>query len=184
MRDGMRLNTEVYVPKNTTEKLPILLTRTPYGLPHDKKGFVNAFGSIYAELAKDGYVFVFQDARGKFRSEGEFEVMRPFKPVKQTPKDVDESTDTWDTIDWVLKTIPRNTGRVGMWGISYPGWQVVMGMMNAHPALKAASPQASPSDMFTGDDFHHNGAFRLMYAFSWLAGNARTRAGQKGRQKK
>ena len=178
MRDGVKLFTIVYTPRDTTRSYPILLVRTPYSIrPYEPDVYRNVLGPS-REFDRDGYVFVFQDVRGKFRSEGEFEVMRPFKPVKRTPKDVDESSDTYDTIEWLLKTIPKNNGRVGMWGISYPGWQTVMGMMEAHPALKAASPQASPSDMYIGDDFHHNGAFRLMYAFSWLAGNARTRAGQ------
>ena len=178
MRDGVKLFTIVYTPRDTTRIYPILLVRTPYSIrPYEPDEYRRVLGPSQ-EFDKDGYIFVFQDVRGKFRSEGEFEVMRPFKPSKRTPKDVDESSDTYDTIDWLLKSVPRNNGRVGMWGISYPGWQTVMGMMNAHPALKAASPQASPSDMFIGDDFHHNGAFRLMYAFSWLAGNARTRTGQ------
>ena len=102
--------------------------------------------------------------------------MRPFTPNK-TANQTDESTDTYDTIEWLLKNIPNNNGRAGLWGISYPAFQTVMGMIDAHPALKAASPQASPADMFIGDDFHHNGAFRLTYTFSWLAGNARIRKG-------
>ena len=178
MRDGVRLFTIVYEPRDTTRTYPILLVRTPYSIrPYEPDQYRRVLGPSQ-EFDRDGYIFVFQDVRGKFRSEGEFEVLRPFKATKRTPRDVDESSDAYDAIDWLLKNIPRNNGRVGMWGISYPGWQTVMGMMNPHPALKAASPQASPSDMFIGDDFHHNGAFRLMYAFSWLAGNARTRAGQ------
>ena len=166
MRDGMRLNTEIYVPKNTTEKLPILLTRTPYGLPHDKKGFSSAFGHTYAELAKDGYIFVFQDIRGRAKSEGEFVMLRPVRD-KSDAKAVDESTDTYDTIDWVLKAVPNN-GRVGVLGISYGGWLTVMAMLEPHPAVKAVSPQASPADMWIGDDFHHNGAFRLSYGFEYV----------------
>jgi uncharacterized protein len=180
MRDSVRLFTIVYEPRDTTRSYPILLVRTPYSIrPYEPDEYRRVLGPSQ-EFDRDGYIFVFQDVRGKFRSEGEFEVMRPFKPSKRTTKDVDESSDTHDTIEWLLERVPRHTGRVGMWGISYPGWQTVMGMMNAHPALKAASPQASPSDMYIGDDFHHNGAFRLMYAFSWLAGNARTRTGQSG----
>src|SRR5262249_15556934 len=105
-------------------------------------------------------------------------VMKPYKANKKSARDTDESSDTYDTIDWLLRNLNGHNGRVGQWGISYPGWQTVMGMIDAHPALKASSPHASPSDMFLGDDFHHNGAFRLMYSFSWLAGNAQTRAGQ------
>ena len=178
MRDGVRLYTIVYAPRDTTRSYPVILFRTPYAIgPYEPDAYRTPLGPSQ-EFDRDGYIFVFQDVRGKFRSEGEFEVMRPFKPVKRTPQDVDESSDAYDTIEWVLRHVPRNTGRVGMWGISYPAWQTVMAMMEAHPALKAASPQASPSDMFIGDDFHHNGAFRLMYSFSWLAGNARTRSGQ------
>jgi putative CocE/NonD family hydrolase len=175
MRDGVKLYTIVYAPRDTSRAYPFILFRTPYSIrPYEPDAYRAVLGPS-REFDRDGYIFVYQDVRGKFRSEGEFEVMKPFKPVKRGPNDVDESSDTYDTIEWMLANLHRNNGRVGMWGISYPGWQVVMGMMNAHPALKAASPQASPSDMFIGDDFHHNGAFRLMYAFSWLAGNARTR---------
>jgi putative CocE/NonD family hydrolase len=175
MRDGVKLFTIVYAPRDTSRAYPFILFRTPYSIrPYEPDAYRAVLGPS-REFDRDGYIFVYQDVRGKFRSEGEFEVMKPFKPVKRGPNDVDESSDTYDTIEWMLANLHRNNGRVGMWGISYPGWQVVMGMMNAHPALKAASPQASPSDMFIGDDFHHNGAFRLMYAFSWLAGNARTR---------
>jgi uncharacterized protein len=176
MRDGVKLFTIVYAPRDTTRTYPFILFRTPYSIRPYEPDVYRAVLGPSREFDREGYIFVFQDVRGKFRSEGEFEVMKPFKPVKNGPKDVDESSDTYDTIEWMLKNMRHHNGRVGMWGISYPGWQTVMGMMNAHPALKAASPQASPSDMFIGDDFHHNGAFRLMYAFSWLAGNARTRA--------
>ena len=178
MRDGVKLFTIVYTPRDTTKRYPILLVRTPYSIRPYEPDVYRAVLGPSAEFDRDGYIFVFQDVRGKFRSEGDFEVMRPFKPVKKSTKDVDESSDSYDTIEWLLASVGPNNGRVGMWGISYPAWQTVMGMMDAHPALKAASPQASPSDMFIGDDFHHNGAFRLAYAFSWLAGNARTRAGQ------
>lgn len=178
MRDGVKLFTIVYAPRDTTRTYPVLLLRTPYSIPPYEPDVYRRRLGPSAEFDSAAYIFVFQDVRGKFRSEGEFEVMKPFKAVKRTARDVDESSDTWDTIEWAVKNLRRNNGRVGMWGISYPGWQTVMGMMEAHPALKAASPQASPSDMFIGDDFHHNGAFRLMYAFSWLAGNARTRASQ------
>lgn len=178
MRDGVRLFTVVYQPKDTSREYPILLYRTPYSIPpYGIDEYPTLLGPS-VEFDRDGYIFVFQDVRGKFRSEGDFEVLRPYLPDKAGPTDVDESSDTYDTIEWALETLPRHTGRVGMWGISYSAWQAVMGMIEAHPALVAVSPQASPSDMYIGDDFHHNGAFRLMYAFSWLAGNARTRTGQ------
>jgi putative CocE/NonD family hydrolase len=126
--------------------------------------------------AREGFIFVYQDVRGKFKSEGEFIVMQPHRTVKRSIKDTDESSDTYDTIEWLLKNIPNHNARVGQWGVSYPGWETVMGMIDAHPALKASSPQASPSDMWIGDDFHHNGAFRLMYTFGWLSSNAQIRS--------
>jgi len=178
MRDGAKLYTIVYTPKDTSQALPIMLLRTPYGIPpYPLNEYKRVLGPS-PEFDRDGFIFVYQDARGKFRSEGTFRVMNPYKPVKHGPQDVDESSDNYDTIDWLLKNIPHNNGRVGQWGISYPAWQTVMGMIAAHPALKAASPQSSPSNMFIGDDFHHNGAFRFMYAFNWLSGNARPRGAQ------
>jgi putative CocE/NonD family hydrolase len=178
MRDGVKLYTIVYTPKDTTVAEPFMLQRTPYGIPpYPLDQYKRVLGPS-PEFDRDGYIFVYQDARGKFRSEGTFRVMNPYKPQKKGPQDVDESSDNYDTIAWLLKNIPHNNGRVGQWGISYPAWQTVMGMIDAHPALKAASPQSSPSDMFVGDDFHHNGAFRFMYAFNWLSGNARPRTTQ------
>ena len=117
----------------------------------------------------DGYIVVYQDVRGRWMSEGEFVNMRPHKAQKASPTDIDESTDTFDTIDWLLKHVPNHNGRVGMWGISYPGFYTAAGMIDAHPALKAASPQAPVTDWFTGDDWHHNGAFQLPHAFNFLA---------------
>lgn len=177
MRDGIRLYTQVYTPKDNSQKYPIVLLRTPYsvryyGPKHFRREF---FNELYT---REGFIFVYQDVRGKFRSEGEFIVMKPHKTIKKGSEDVDESSDTYDTIEWLLANIPNHNGCVGQMGISYPGWQTVMGMIDAHPALKASSPQASPSDMWIGDDFHHNGAFRLMYTFGWLSNNARVRAGQ------
>jgi putative CocE/NonD family hydrolase len=177
MRDGVKLFTIVYTPKDKSRTYPILLTRTPYSIPPYEPDKYRAVLGPSQEFDKDGYIFVFQDVRGKFRSEGEFEVMKAYKPVKRTKADVDESSDSYDLVDWLIKNIQNHNGRVGQWGISYPGWQTAMGMIDAHPAVKASSPQASPADMFLGDDFHHNGAFRFMYAFNWLAGNARTRSG-------
>ena len=175
MRDGVKLYTQVYIPKDTSQKYPILLFRTPYSVgfygPETYRGYLGP-NELYA---REGFIFVYQDVRGKFKSEGEFVVMKPYKKLKQNRSDTDESSDTYDAIDWLLKNIPNHNGRVGQWGISYPGWQTVMGMINAHPALKASSPQASPSDMWVGDDFHHNGAFRLMYTFDWLSSNAQLR---------
>ncbi len=178
MRDRVKLYTIVYTPKDQSVAYPIMLLRTPYGIPpYPLNEYKRVLGPSPA-FDRDGYIFVYQDARGKFRSEGTFRVMNPYKPAKHGPPDVDESSDNYDTIDWVLKNIPNNNGRVGQWGVSYPGWQTVMGMIAAHPALKASSPQSSPSDMFIGDDFHHNGAFRFMYTFNWLSSNARPQTGQ------
>ncbi len=164
-RDGVKLHTEIYAPKNAKEALPIVLERTPYGLNDDEKGFSRKLGR-YVEMIPDDYIFVFQDIRGRYGSEGKFVMNRPVRDAKDA-KAVDEGTDTYDTIDWLVKNVSRNNGRVGLLGISYGGWLTVMGMLEPHPALKAASEQASPADMFLGDDFHHNGAFRLSYGFEY-----------------
>ena len=175
MRDGVELYTIVYSPREVTDPLPVMLFRTPYSIgPYEPGAYRNPLGPT-AEFDRAGYIFVFQDVRGKFMSEGEFEVIRPLAPEPKGPAAVDESTDNYDTIEWLLANVGGHNGKVGQWGISYPGWQTVMGMVDAHPALAASSPQASPADMFIGDDWHHNGAFRIMYAFSWLSGNARSR---------
>jgi len=176
MRDGVKLFTSVYIPKDTAQKYPILLNRTPYSVaPYGPDAYRSSVGpSIH--FAKEGYIFAYQDVRGKFMSEGEFQFMRPYKPNKKSPADTDESSDTYDTIDWLVKNIPNNNGRVGLWGISYPGFQVAMGIIDAHPALKAASPQAPMADVFIGDDFHHNGAFFLIHAAGWLWGTAPARS--------
>jgi uncharacterized protein len=164
-RDGVKLHTEIYAPKNATGTLPIILERTPYGIADDDKGYSRKLAA-YEEMIPDGYIFVFQDIRGRYGSEGTFVLQRPLRGPKN-PKAIDEGTDTYDTIDWLVKNVPRNNGRVGLLGISYGGWLTVMGMLEPHPALKAVSEQASPADMFLGDDFHHNGAFRLSYGFEY-----------------
>jgi len=176
MRDGVRLFTIVYSPRDQSQKFPIMIHRTPYGsAPYGPGEFRRTLGPSL-EFSKEGFIFVYQDVRGKFKSDGEFVVMRPILENKRSKSDTDESTDLYDTIDWLLANVPNHNGRVGQWGISYPGSQVVWGMIDAHPALKASSPQAPAIDMFLGDDFHHNGAFRLMYTFSWLSGSARVRS--------
>ena len=167
MRDGVRLHTELYRPKAADEPLPILLTRTPYGLDDDEKGFSKLLG-LYQEMFSDGYILAFQDIRGRYGSEGKF-VMNRASRDKSDPKAIDESTDTYDTIDWMVKNVANNNGRVGEAGISYGGWLTTMALLDPHPALKAVSEQASPADMFLGDDFHHNGAFRLSYGFEYAA---------------
>jgi len=164
-RDGVKLHTEIYAPKHATGPLPIILERTPYGIADDDKGYSRKLAA-YEEMIPDGYIFVFQDIRGRYGSEGAFVLQRPLRDPKNA-KAIDEGTDTYDTIDWLVKNVPRNNGRVGLLGISYGGWLTVMGMLDPHPALKAVSEQASPADMFLGDDFHHNGAFRLSYGFEY-----------------
>jgi putative CocE/NonD family hydrolase len=164
MRDGTRLHTLIFSPKGVSANLPFVLTRTPYGIANAGR----ALGTSYAELADEGYIFVFQDIRGRFGSDGQFVMLRPMRD-KSDASAIDESSDTYDTIEWLLRNVPHNSGRVGMLGVSYPGWLTVMAMLDPHPALKAVSPQASPADMFLGDDFHHNGAFRLSYGFEYAA---------------
>jgi putative CocE/NonD family hydrolase len=168
MRDGVRLNTEIYAPRPAGEPLPILLTRTPYGLRHDLEGMHASLSSSYAELAGDGYIFVFQDIRGRYESEGEFVMLRPPRDQGEAGA-IDEGTDTYDTIEWALANVPNHNGRVGILGISYGGWLTVMAMIEPHPAVAAVSPQASPADMYIGDDFLHNGALRLAAAFGYAA---------------
>lgn len=163
MRDGIKLNTVIFTPKNITEAVPFLFLRTPYGVSGqsspEKDGYV-------ADMAKEGYIFVYQDIRGRYKSEGKFEMQR-FTRDKKNPASIDESSDTYDTIDWLLKNITGNNGKVGMYGISYDGWTTVMGALDPHPALVAVSEQATPADMWLGDDFHHNGAFRLSYGMEY-----------------
>jgi len=167
MRDGVRLHTEIYVPRNAHGPLPFLITRTPYGTNDDKKGYSKLF-NIYQEMIPEGYIFVMQDIRGRYKSEGQFVMQRPPRDPKD-PKAIDEATDTYDTIEWLVKNVPNNNGRAGLLGISYGGWLTTMALLDPPPALTAVSEQASPADMFLGDDFHHNGAFRLSYGFEYAA---------------
>ena len=167
MRDGVRLHTEIYSPRKRTEPLPFLFVRTPYGTGDDALGNSRQLAT-YAETLADGYIFVIQDIRGRFSSEGKFVMLRPPRDHADA-KAVDESTDAWDTVAWLLKNVPGNNGRVGMTGISYPGWLTEMAALEPHPAVRAVSEQASIADMFLGDDFHHNGAFRLSYGFEYSA---------------
>ncbi len=174
MRDGVRLFTSIYLPKDTVHKHPILITRTPYSVgPYGLERYRNNLGPS-ALFVKEGYIFVYQDVRGRFMSEGEFDNMRPHIDRKTAKTDIDESSDTFDTIDWLLKNIPNHNGNVGLWGISYPGFYSSAGMIDAHPALKAVSPQAPIADWFF-DDFHHHGALFLPHAFNFMAGFGRAR---------
>jgi uncharacterized protein len=167
MRDGVTLHTEIYTPKNATTALPIIYERTPYGLSPDVHGY-SAHLRMYPELIADGYIFALQDSRGRGASGGEFITGGPMRD-KARPRATDPSTDAFDTIDWLVKHVHGNNGRVGTLGISYGGFLVTRALVDPHPALKAASPQATCADMFIGDDWHHNGAFRLSYSFDWIA---------------
>ncbi|MDT9600693.1 CocE/NonD family hydrolase [Sphingosinicella rhizophila] len=166
MRDGVKLHAQVWRPKGVTEKLPILMSRSPYGYGVGRLDRTFGPGGSYGDLAADKFIFVFQDLRGRFGSEGEYVTLRT---TKTTPDGIDESTDTYDSIEWLVKNLPDNNGKVGVFGVSYGGWTAAMATINPHPALKAVSSQASPEDMWMGDDFLHNGAFRLDYAWSWVS---------------
>lgn len=168
MRDGKKLFTAVYRPRDTGQRYPIMLNRTPYGIPPYGENNYPYYLGPSQELADSGFIFVYQDVRGRMMSEGDFIYMTPVKDRK-LKHEVDESTDTYDTIEWLLRNIPDHNGKVGMWGISFPGFYAAAGMIAAHPALKAVSPQAPIADWFIGDDFHHNGAFFLAHAFGFLS---------------
>jgi putative CocE/NonD family hydrolase len=175
MRDGVKLFTAVYAPKDISQQYPILLNRTPYSCsPYGRNAYKDTIGPSPL-FVKEGYIIVYQDVRGAWMSEGTYVNMRPQNDHKSTPSDIDESSDTYDTIDWLVKNIPNNNGRVGMWGISYPGFYTAVGTIDAHPALKAASPQAPISDWFIGDDFHHNGTLFLPHAFNFFVGFGKPR---------
>ncbi|HLA90012.1 MAG TPA: CocE/NonD family hydrolase [Gemmatimonadaceae bacterium] len=162
-RDGVRLHTVIFTPKVQSGTLPILVVRTPYGVPGPNFPISRA----WKEFVDEGFIFAFQDIRGRYGSEGTFVMQRPPRPVDAGAKAFDESTDAYDMMEWLITNVPGNNGRIGMLGVSYPGWTTAMAMLDPHPALKAVSPQASPADMFLGDDFHHNGAFRLSYGFEY-----------------
>jgi hypothetical protein len=172
MRDGVKLFTAVYIPKDITEKHPILMTRTPYSCsPYGEQNFnSNLWLRHWRYYARENYTIVIQDVRGRWMSEGGYVDIRPFNPDKKTNSDVDEASDTYDTIDWLVKNVSNNNGNVGVFGISYPGFYSTMAALSGHPALKAVSPQAPVTDWFKGDDFHHNGVLFIMDAFSFYAG--------------
>ncbi len=170
MRDGIKLFTLVLSPTGNTSPLPFLIQRTPYGadlpIKEDSAILTQKLPSYFRSMAQEGYIFVFQDIRGKFKSEGSFEMNRPVYHLLDKSK-TDESTDAYDAVDWLIKNIGNNNGKAGIFGISYDGYTALDASIDPHPALKASSPQASPTDMFLGDDFHHNGAFRLSYGFEY-----------------
>jgi hypothetical protein len=168
MRDGVKLFTSIYIPRDSTEDHPFLMTRTPYSCyPYGENNFRPFWNSYHRNYLRENFIIVTQDVRGRFMSEGEFEDIRPFNPDKKTSSDFDEASDTYDAIDWLLKNIPHNNGKVGVFGISYPGFYSSMAALSGHPALKAVSPQAPVTEWFIGDDFHHNGALFIMDAFSF-----------------
>jgi len=166
MRDGVRLFTSIYLPKDSTKSYPIMLQRTPYSAAPYGEGKLKTAVGPSAELMRDGYIFVYQDVRGRWMSEGDFVEMRPHIDTKTDKSQIDESTDTYDTIDWLVKNLSYNTGKVGMWGISYPGFYTSAGLMSTHPALVASSPQAPMADLWR-DDSYHNGAFMLPHNFGF-----------------
>ena len=165
MRDGVKLQTVLFVPKKSRGPLPFILSRTPYGVPEDESAIVQPRN---AALIADGYIIVVQNIRGRFKSEGTFVMQRPPRD-KSVSNSIDETTDAYDTVAWLIKNVPKNNGRVGLTGGSYSAWTAMMALLDPHPAVKAAIEAASPAAMFLGDDFHHNGAFRLSYGFEYAA---------------
>lgn len=176
VRDGVELFTQVYSPRDTSKSYPILMIRTPYSCnPYGESEYSPRIAP-HMDYVREGYIFVRQDVRGCFMSGGDFVDMRPHRAEKGSPTDIDESTDTYDTIEWLVANVPNNNGRVGIWGISYPGFYAAAGMIDAHPALKAVSPQAPIADWFF-DDFHHHGAFFLPHAFGFMSSFCKPRQG-------
>jgi len=170
MRDGVKLFTAVFVPKDASTAYPFLMERTPYGIgPYGSDEYLKGERSAQSFL-KSGYIFVMQDVRGRLLSEGTFVEETPHRDQKREPRDVDESTDTYDTVEWLLHHVANNNGRVGIWGISYPGFFTLAGIIDSHPAIKAASPQAPMADEFLGDDCYHGGAFMLAANFGFYTG--------------
>jgi len=178
MRDGVRLFTSIYTPKDLSKKYPVIMRRSPYSCsPYGADTYTTRIQNM--DLARAGYIFVFQDVRGRYMSEGKFVDVRPYIPTSDPSpkgkKQTDEATDTYDTVDWLLKFATGNNGRVGVMGISYPGFYSTMAILADHPAIKAVSPQAPVTDWFIGDDFHHNGAFFMMDGFAFYSGFGKPR---------
>jgi uncharacterized protein len=167
MRDGVHLFTSVYVPKDSSQPWPILMDRTPYSVsPYGEDQYKEKLGPS-DEFEKAGYIFVYQDVRGRYLSEGKFVEMTPHIDHKKSPQDVDDSSDMYDTVEFLLKHVPNNNGRVGIWGISYPGFYTSASIIDSHPAIRAASPQAPMTNLFEGDDSYHGGAFMLAANFGF-----------------
>lgn len=174
MRDGVRIYTEVYTPKDQSQTYPFLLSKSPYVDSSQPSPRMPTPGP-WLRFMREGFIFVFQHHRGKGLSEGEFFHHPVYIADKKSDEDIDDNSDTYDSIEWLLKNVPNNNGKVGMWGNSYGGWHTAMACIDSHPALVAASPQGTPGDQFIGDDYHHYGAFRLVYAFRWTSRNGRLR---------
>src|SRR5580700_5911510 len=169
MRDGKKLFTSVYVPKDASQTYPILMDRTPYSVaPYGEDQYKRNLGPS-DEFEKAGYIFVYQDVRGRYMSEGTFVEMHPHIDQKKSPQDVDDSSDMYDTVEFLLKHVPNNNGKVGIWGISYPGFYTSASIIDSHPAIAAASPQAPMTNLFLGDDSYHGGAFMLAAGFEFYA---------------
>ncbi|MFP5230890.1 MAG: CocE/NonD family hydrolase [Acidobacteriota bacterium] len=171
MRDGVKLHAIILRPTDTKEPLPFLMQRTPYGVDGYDSDAIN---TRYTELAQSGYIFVMEDIRGRYKSEGKFIMMRPLADHSD-PKAIDESTDSYDTVAWLLQHVPHNDGRVGVMGISYPGFLAAEAGIDPHPAVRAISPQAPMTDVWIGDDFFHNGAFRQTYGYDYVLGMESTK---------
>ncbi len=185
MRDGVKLYTQVYTPKDIppTNKYPILMDRTPYSVKnYEPDEYPSRLGPSDL-ITEEKFIVVRQDVRGKFKSEGVW-VHHIVHIDEKSPGDVDESTDAYDTVEWLINNTPNHNGRVGLWGVSYGGWEVAMGIMETHPAIKAAAIMASPGNQFMGDDYYHNGAFRALYAFYWSSKNAQVRISPTSEQTK
>lgn len=176
MRDGIKLYTIIYVPRDSSQRYPILMQRTPYSVwPYGSSNYPQSI--MPGKMMEEKYIYVKQDVRGRHMSEGINEEVTPYIPDKRSNKDVDESSDTFDTIEWLLKFLKNHNGRVGLWGISYPGFYATASLPGAHPAIKAVSPQAPVTDEFAGDDVNHNGAFFLLDNFRFMEGYDRPREG-------
>jgi putative CocE/NonD family hydrolase len=172
MRDGVRLFTVLYMPRDRSQTYPFLVTRDAYGVTPYGPDNYRRWAGAYVEFSKEGFIFVYQDVRGRWKSEGEFVDHDPYVAGSSHPN---SSTDMYDTVEWLLANVPNHNGRVSQRGVSWTGWEASMGMINAHPAIRLSSPQAPPQDQFFGDDYHSGGAFQLAYAFHWMAENARVR---------
>src|SRR5687767_2555075 len=176
MRDGKKLFSSIYLPKDRSEKHPVLMMRTPYGSgPYGEGKFRSFWWGYYTKYLRENYILVIQDVRGKYMSEGEYMDVRPFNKNKKDSTQIDEASDTYDTVEWLITNLENNNGKVGVFGVSYPGFYATQAALSNHPAVVAVSPQAPVTDWFIGDDFHHNGAFMLMDGFVFYSGFGKPR---------